>query len=57
MAVRERCNTRRCQDVLRGVLQSQRLLTVEEDEENQSSPDGGSGGGGGGGAEGSHLGL
>lgn len=45
MAVRERCNTRRRQDVLRSVLQCQRLLTVEEDEENLSSPDGGAGGG------------
>lgn len=45
MSVRERCNTRRRQDVLHGVLQSQRLLTVEEDEENLSSPDGGAGGG------------
>lgn len=44
MAVRERCNTKRSQDVLRGVLQSHRLLTVEEDEENLSSPDGGAGG-------------
>lgn len=45
MAVRDRCNTKRSQDVLRGVLQSRHLLTVEEDEENLSSPDGGAGGG------------